>query len=60
MYTLWFFQAHLNNLNAKTSEMIMEVNGAIGQSICMNTEDILVVTGVAGMYTQGNKVKQIY
>ena len=55
--TLLFFQAHLNNLKTKTSEMIVEVNGAIGHQICVGTEDLLVVTGVAGMFTQGNKVK---
>ena len=53
------FQAHQNNLNAKTKAMIIEVNFAIGTSICVDTEDILVVTGVAGMFTQGNMVKQM-
>ena len=40
--------------------MIVEVNGAIGHSICLDTEDILVVTGSAGMYAQGNEVKYLH
>ena len=39
--------------------MIIEVNVVIGTSICVDIEDILVVTGVAGMFTQGNKVTLI-
>ena len=41
----------------KTIDMIVEVNAAIGQSICMEATDVTVVSGSAGMYHQGNRVK---
>ena len=38
--------------------MVLEVNGAIGVSICMDAEDFLVVSGKAATFQQGNKVKE--
>ena len=38
--------------------MVIDVNGQIGHHICLHTEDILVVRGIAGMFTQGNTVSQ--
>ena len=50
------FQVHLENLKTKTMNMITEVNGAIGQSICMDIPDVLVVSSGAAMFHEGNKV----
>ena len=36
--------------------MVVEVNRAIGQSICMDAEDVLVVSGRAAVYLEGHKV----
>ena len=49
-------QAHTQNLNAKTTAMVVEVNKAIGTDICLNTTDIVVLSGIGGMITDGQKV----
>ena len=41
----------------KTTDMIVKVNRAIGQGICMEAADAMVVSGSAWMYHQGNRVK---
>ena len=38
--------------------MVFDVNGAIGVSICMDAEDILVLSGKAATFYQGNKVNE--
>ena len=40
-------------------KMIVEVNDAIGESICLDTDDISVVTAGAAMFNQGNKVMKL-
>ena len=53
---LVYFQAHLNNLVQRTKIVMIEVNRAIGESICMGAEDISVVSDKAATFHQGNKV----
>ena len=38
--------------------MVFDVNGAIGMNICMDAADILVVSGKAATFYQGNKVNE--
>ena len=49
-------QAHLNNLQGKSKQMVVEVNRAIGQSICMDNGGVLVASSAAVMYVNGNQV----
>ena len=38
--------------------MVLDVNDAIGASICMYAADILVMSGKAATFYQGNKVNE--
>jgi hypothetical protein len=49
-------QEHLRNLDEKTKEMLVIVNQQIGVSLCLYIPDILVITGKASLYLQGNQV----
>ena len=50
------FQAHQNNLDSKAKAMIHQINGVIGESICLDDPDVLVTSGSAVMLAGGNKV----
>ena len=49
-------QAHLQNLLDTNKAMIVSINSAIGNQICLNLSAMLVPTGSANMAIQGNKV----
>ena len=55
-HTQFLFQAYSKSLDQKARSMVFEVNAAIGVSICMDAEDILVVSGKAATFHQGNTV----
>ena len=54
-----FSQEHSKHLKEKNSMMVMNVNNAIGETICLESADLVDVSNVEVINFEGNKVTYI-